>query len=257
MIQTLEGEGQAEGHGFLSLIRRLLVLVGLLLLLFIVISRSPPTGRLAGRRICIDPGHGGTDPGAVNESFDLRESEINLDISYGLKLLLEKEGADVVMTRTADSDRSSRDRYTYCGAQQATILVSVHTNSVRDPAVDGSLALYYHDDDRALAQAIYDHMVSSLGDTAPALQHFTNYGLDHFSSALLMDSVMPAAILEPVFMSNAAEAQLLIQPIFTDHVAATVDERCADMSCRRGQIAQAICQGVLDYLSDEQPPPVP
>ena len=244
---------EGKGHGILSLGRRLLVLISLLLILFVAISRSPPTGSLAGKKICIDPGHGGTDPGAINVSFDLRESEINLDVSYGFKRLLEQDGATVVMTRTDDSDRSSRERYTFCDAQQAAILVSVHTNSVRDPTVDGSLALYFEDDDKALAQAIYDNMYLSLGDTAPAIQYFTDYGLDRFSSGVLMESDMPAAIMEPLFMSNAAEARLLVQPIFTDPVAETLDERCADLSCRRGQVSRALHQGVLDYLSDETP----
>ncbi len=60
------------------------------------------SGNLAAVKVCLDPGHGGSDPGAVNENvapLDGRgESDINLDVSYGLKYLLENAGAEVVMT---------------------------------------------------------------------------------------------------------------------------------------------------------------
>ena len=56
-------------------------------------------------------------------------------MAYGLKALLEADGAAVAMTRTDDSYKENSDRYTFCNAEQATILVSVHTNSVSDPVL--------------------------------------------------------------------------------------------------------------------------
>ena len=137
----------------------------LLLATFLALPISRAAGSLAGVKVCLDPGHGGTDPGAVNGI--LWESDINLDVSYALKSLLEGEGAEVIMTRYEDVYRSNRDRYTFCDGEQATILVSVHTNSVTDPSWDGSMGLYFHDDDRALAQAIHDVVYPALRDTAP------------------------------------------------------------------------------------------
>ena len=42
------------------------------------------------------------------------------------------------MTRTDDSSKSNNDRYTFCNNEQATILVSVHTNSSSDSTFNGS-----------------------------------------------------------------------------------------------------------------------
>ena len=68
-----------------------------LIALMLAASVAPPsraTGPLSGVKVCLDPGHGGSDPGAVNEAFGLFESEINLDVSFALKGLLEGDGAD-------------------------------------------------------------------------------------------------------------------------------------------------------------------
>ena len=213
-------------------------------------SISTAESSLVGKKICIDPGHGGYDPGATNEAFGLSESNINLDVSFGLKSLLESSGAEVVLTRTDDSYRDNDARYTFCNHEQATILVSIHTNSVVDPTWDGSMALYFHpdDDDRVLAQTIYDVMYPMLKVSAPDPDNFRSFGLDWFASGVLMRSDMPAAMMEPLFMSNTAEAELLVQQIYDDPIAGVVNTNCVNLDCRRGEIARSIYQGVLSYF---------
>jgi N-acetylmuramoyl-L-alanine amidase len=226
----------------------------LLLVTFLALPVSRAAGSLAGVKVCLDPGHGGTDPGAVNGI--LWESDINLDVSYALKSLLEGEDAQVVMTRYEDVYRSNRDRYTFCDGEQATILVSVHTNSVTDPSWDGSMGLYFHDDDLALARAIHDVVYPALRDTAPDPAIFADFGLSKYASGVLLKSDMPAAMMEPLFMSNPAEATLLAQPIY-DPVSGAIDAGCVDLACRRGQIARALHEGVLAYFGGAEPTPTP
>lgn len=111
------------------------VIVSLLATAFVLLSSSQAhtEGPLTGKTICLDPGHGGTDPGAVNEAYGLHEADINLDVAYGLKALLEGAGARVHMTRIdADSYLINSDRYTYCNGTLSDILVSIHTNSVTE-----------------------------------------------------------------------------------------------------------------------------
>ncbi len=215
---------------------------------------SAAEGPLAGIKVCLDPGHGGIDPGAVNGEFDLYESDINLDVSYGLKWLLEREGAAVAMTRTGDEYLTNADRYTFCNAEEATILISVHTNSVVNPDWDGSMTLYAPSRDPDLAQAIHEVLYPFLRDTAPAGVEFRDFGLDNFASGVLFKCDMPAAMMEPLFMSNPAEAVLLVQTIFEGSPADGPGPNCADFSCRRGQIAQAILAGVFNYYDGGVPP---
>ena len=219
-----------------------------LLILLIAASAQAEIAPLSGQKICLDPGHGGSALGAVNEAYNLEEKDVNLDVAYGLKALLVADGAEVVMTRTDDSSKSNNDRYTFCNEAQATILVSVHTNSVSDSTVDGSLALYFLKDDKALAQAIYDEMYPVLGGTALEGVDFTDFGLDRFASGVLLKSDMPVAMMEPMFMSNPPEDELLITPIYLDN-GMTLNPDCKDFDCRRAQIAQAIHDGILNYLA--------
>jgi N-acetylmuramoyl-L-alanine amidase len=206
-----------------------------------VASPSWATGSLSGVKVCLDPGHGGSDPGAVNEAFGLYESVINLDVSFALKGLLEGDGAEVVMTRTDETYLENSDRYTFCNDEQATILVSVHTNSIDNNTSDGSMGLYVHEDDKALAGAIHETMYPKLLDALPPEHQidFVDFGLVRYNSGVMLKSDMPAAMMEPLFMSNEYEAGLLQQGI---------EGACADLSCRRGQIAQALHQGILHYF---------
>ncbi len=213
-------------------------------------SISAVTGNLVGEKICIDPGHGGSDPGATNEEYNLSESMINLDVSYALKSLLESSGAEVVLTRTDDSYKNNNDRYTFCNNEDATILVSVHTNSVVDPTWDGAMALYFRPDtdDQILAQSIYDVMYPQLKMSAPDPDNFLPFGLDWFASGVLLKSEMPAAMVEPLFMSNPAEAGLLVQLIYDNPLQGNINAGCENFNCRRGEIARSIHQGVLGYF---------
>jgi N-acetylmuramoyl-L-alanine amidase len=194
--------------------------------------------------VCLDPGHGGSDPGAVNGS--LREADVNLDVAQALSARLADTGIDSILTRTDDSTKSSRARYEVCNAQNATILVSVHTNSVSDPSIDGTLAIYFHRDDKVLAQALHDAMWSKLEPTAPEPDAFIDFGLKKDALGVLLKSDMPAATTEPVFMSHPGEATRL---------AATVSD-CPDATndlCRRAQIAEALYTGIDAYLVSEPP----
>jgi N-acetylmuramoyl-L-alanine amidase len=234
--------------------RRSLSLAATLLLLIAAASAAVPISRAAGPLdgvvVCLDPGHGGTDPGAVNAAYGLNESDINLDVSFALRSLLEAQGATVAMTREDDTYLTNADRYTYCNGQLATILVSVHTNSVIDPTWDGSMTLYAPSRSPDLARAIQDEMYYALLEQAPAPEAFRDWGLDHFASGVLFKCDMPAAMVEPLFMSHSGEAELLQQTVY-DPLTGELSEDCADFSCRRGQIAEAVLEGLLNYFQPE------
>jgi len=213
------------------------------MLALLVVPASRAEGPLSGIKVCLDPGHGGTDPGAVNVGFDLHESDINLDVSYALQEKLIGDGAEVVMTRTGDVYLDNSDRYTFCNDQQATILISVHTNSIDDDWHDGSMGLYVHEDDKALAGAIHEVMYPMLRDALPTTElreNFVDFGLVRFNSGVMLKSDMPAAMMEPLFMSNAYEGAALVPTISGGE--------CPDLSCRRGQIVQALHQGIVHYF---------
>ncbi|MBD3202900.1 hypothetical protein GF327_01290 [Candidatus Woesearchaeota archaeon] len=191
---------------------------------------------LTGKIICLDPGHGGTDPGAVNG--DLLEKDINLDISFLLKDMLLVRNSQVVMTRTTTYESlGNSDRAYICNDAGADLLISIHTNSVEDPNYDGTYMYWFKKEDRALASVMQPIMYNELGDyegqpvTYYGIPDFIDFGTDRFASGTLMRSDMPAVITEPVFMSNPTEAQWL----------------SSAGSERRTQIAHAHYLGILSY----------
>jgi N-acetylmuramoyl-L-alanine amidase len=186
--------------------------------------------------ICIDPGHGGTEPGAVNGS--LIEKDINLDVSMAVAAKLEAAGHTVEMTRSDDSTHSIRERYTFCNDIGADLLLSIHTNALADPDRDGIITIYFHNDDKVLAQALHDELLPAMSDTP---HFFQDFGVKRDALGMVLKSNMPAAVIEPVMMSNLWEAARL---------ARTIAE-CSNPSsfeCRRAQIAEAIYQGTTAYI---------
>lgn len=172
--------------------------------------------------VCIDPGHGGSDPGAVNQ--DLTEKDVNLRSGLLLKSKLESAGYTVFMTRTTDISLSNADRYNYCNTQNASILVSIHHNGSTDPSMDYSEALYMKKSDVPLAQSVVNSVSSSLG--------LPNNGLTRFASGVLIKSNMPSAIFEGFFLTNSTEYNLI------------------KTSNRLDQEAQAIFEGIKLYFGN-------
>jgi len=209
-------------------------------LLLSVASASPAAAGddpVHDKHICLDPGHGGDQPGAVNGT--LYEKDINLDEALYLRDQWKARGAIVTMTREGDETKSTRQRYERCNEVKADILVSVHTNSVSDLDPDGSLSIYFQDEDKVLAGAVHEVMYPALADRVP--HTFTNFGLKKDALGVLLKSKMPSVMVEPVFMSHPWEAERLV---------ATINQ-CSDSTtnqCRRVQIAQLIIDGVDNYF---------
>jgi N-acetylmuramoyl-L-alanine amidase len=96
---------------------------------------------LAASRIVIDAGHGGHDPGTMNNK-GLREKDIVLDISQRVSKLLETDGFDVVMTRDSDVFIPLEERTAIANSREADLFVSIHVNASRSATPRG-IETYY------------------------------------------------------------------------------------------------------------------
>lgn len=79
-------------------------------------------------RICLDPGHGGSDPGAVGK-FLLKESDVNLAVCRMARDALTSFGHAVTMTRDTDQTLSLEARSKHSNANDSDLFVSVHCNA--------------------------------------------------------------------------------------------------------------------------------
>lgn len=119
-----------------------------------------------GVTICLDPGHGGNDSGAVGVN-NVYEKNLTLKIAQYCKQELEKYDCNVVMTRIGDTNPSLEDRANYAKSQGAQYLISIHLNSGGGYAVGAEV--YYPNTNwrpdisqngKNVAQAIQNQLVS-------------------------------------------------------------------------------------------------
>ncbi len=181
---------------------------------------------LLGRRIVIDAGHGGIDPGACRG--DLAEEAIVLDLSLQLRAMLAAAGADVRLTRETDRDLSdsvpleraaSRKRRDIIGRVdlvnkwQPDVFLSIHVNAISASRWRGAQVFSQQQNPQsaALAEALQAALRRVLQNTDRQAKP-GDY-------RILNDSEPLSALLEVGFISNPEEARLLADPGYRQQVA--------------------------------------
>ncbi len=154
---------------------------------------------LAGKIICLNPGHGGSDPGAVGL---LRESDQNLCVVLRLGQLLSERGASVIYTRTTDVHMYLIDRTDIANDANADMFVSVHHNGSNDPASNGSETICYPGSDNGLRLATL-----TLNGICNRLGTYRR-GVIQRDDSDVTYSDMVAVITEALFSSNPDECNL-------------------------------------------------
>jgi len=179
--------------------------------------------------IVIDPGHGGNDPGAMNQQYGLVESHVTLAISQRLKADLERAGWRVVLTRDGDyevGDPNGDDhqelqaRCDVANAAGARLFISVHINSSVSSAPSGLTTYYWRAADRAFAQTVQNATVRASGAGDDGIKREEFYVINH--------TVMTAVLIENTYLSNAHDASLLTQNSFLDRLAAGIAQGVKD-----------------------------
>ena len=166
------------------------------------------TGGIRGKIIVLDPGHGGSDPGAIGPT-GLQEKQVTLPIAEYLKSILEAKGAKVILTRTTDVDvygphASGVDelqaRVNVANGNQADAFISIHINSFSNPNV-GGIATYYFDgseQSKKLASSVQEQIAEHSGFNG-------DRGIQPGNLYVLRHSLMPSILVELGFISNPKE----------------------------------------------------
>ena len=183
------------------------------------VSRFTPSagggGALAGRVIVIDPGHGGTDPGAVGPT-GLTEKEVNLDVSQRAASKLRDEGAKVIMTRDTDVFIPLAQRVSIAEAAGAEVFISVHANAHPNPLIGGTETYYFRNKGTSAASLqLATHMQREL---VGALR-LRDIGVKDASFLVIRQTTMPSILLELGFLSNAQEESLMRTNDFRQNAA--------------------------------------
>lgn len=225
---------------------------------------------LSVRRVVLDAGHGGNDPGAT--AAEVTEKEVTLDIGQRLASLLEKNGFEVVQTRDSDQSIPLRERARRANASSSDVFISIHINTITKHTTSHGVETYYlgptndpkltelaaaenrgsgysmtdlrklldgiyadarRDESERLASIVQRELVGQLRRVEPDLQ---DWGVKRAPFIVLVATDMPAVLAEVGCMSNAREAALLRQPRY------------------RQQIAQALYEGIHAYAAATDAP---
>ncbi len=183
----------------------------------------PPSTRRAGAAVpvCIDPGHGGSDPGAIG--FGYQEKDINLDVGLKLRAWLDRDTQDatgggdwnVLMTRTDDRFISLCQRANMANAFGAASFLSIHMNAFTSSAANGT-ETFCMVGQEANAGGRLRNVVQT---EALAAWRLTNRGTKSANFAVLRLTAMPAALLEGGFMTSPIDIVPISDPAARDTLA--------------------------------------
>ena len=146
-------------------------------------------------RIFIDPGHGGSDPGAVSK---IKESQYNLIYALELGNALKQLGFEVNYSRTTDIDVSLASRTVKANDWGADYFISVHFNSGGGVGIE-TFAFSAGGKGERLANAVQKGLIDFTGNT--------NRGVKFASFQVLRDTSMPAILIEGGFVDSDSDAQ--------------------------------------------------
>lgn len=193
--------------------------------------------------VIIDPGHGGIDGGVTRG--ELLEKDVTLGTAKLLKIMLEKKGCSVKMTRETDTDvshlipgdpetRHRRDvhsRTKFVNESGGDLYVSIHVDSCVDSSIRGAIVFHSKNNTEspALAAIIQSHL-NKVTEINPQPGEYFHKEIKEGDLHILNNAVIPGVLAEVGFITNANDRELLATRGY------------------QKKLAEAICQGIVDYL---------
>lgn len=177
-------------------------------------------------KIFIDPGHGGTDPGASGHG--LREKDVVLDLALALAKKLKNYNCQVKLARDKDVTLSLSDRTKAANDWGADFYFSIHINGHTNADANGYEDFIYP----TVSQKTTDIRRAIHAAVAPVWTGAgrANRGMKTANFHVLRETRMPAVLVENGFISNAKDAELLKDTAF------------------RGRLVEAMAKGIVDAL---------
>jgi len=172
--------------------------------------------------VMIDPGHGGKDAGAIGIA-GVQEKDIILPISLRIAKILQENGVETVLTRDSDYFVTLPGRVEMAQRTGADIFVSIHANSagLNRPEVSG-LETYYYDSGLELARTVHNKILQNVNVKDRRVRKARFY--------VLRKNSIPSILVELGYLTGEEDVANL------------------QRSTYQNQMAQAIAQGILQYL---------
>ncbi|HEY2298166.1 MAG TPA: N-acetylmuramoyl-L-alanine amidase [Jatrophihabitans sp.] len=178
---------------------------------------------LLGKRIVVDPGHGGDDRGTVyvgdpeDPTSEINEADLCWDLASRLEGRLTALGVRTWMTRGPQNGRNEEDRATLANEVGADLVISIHVDGFSSPRANGLAAYFYGAGESSstigerLADLVQRELVARTG--------LTNGRIHAKTWALLRMTRMPAVRVELGYLTSPLDRVRLTDPLFRDTVA--------------------------------------
>jgi N-acetylmuramoyl-L-alanine amidase len=155
-------------------------------------------------KLVLDPGHGGHDPGAVENG--LREKDLTLKIALYTRDYINElyEGVEVYLTREEDDFISLSERAEFANRLNADYFCSIHINAGKGKGFESFIysgSYVSKSKTQALRNVLHDTIISETG--------FVDRGRKEANLAVLRLTRMPAVLTENGFIDNPSDAALL------------------------------------------------
>ena len=187
-------------------------------------------------KVVIDPGHGGTNTGAV--SGDIAEKELTLALAAKIRAFFKKhpaQGIEIFFTRMEDSSITIKERVEFIERLQPDFFISLHFNSQKVLTTNRGFEIYYPADfvskDTASTALFYDKVNRSFNYGSifrdlyfKANLHTTwklplNMFSQKYNFGLFEDTTVPGLLLEIAYITSPEDRACIENPLFTADVA--------------------------------------
>ena len=170
--------------------------------------------------VILDPGHGGSDGGAVAdfEGTEIIEKEIDVAVTEMVKDLLERENIEVLLTREEDVDMDLKERTKFANSTDADLFVSLHCNTSEDISANGLECYYEKQGEKG------KDLAANIMEAAAATGKIETRELRTEMMYVVRFAEMPSVLVEMGFMTNAEELEKLCRTSYQQILADAIAE---------------------------------
>lgn len=190
----------------------------------ILVKPNVGDGRLAGKIVVVDAGHGGHDGGARSPAKDAQEKILTLKIAKQLSDKLAKEGATVIMTRKTDIFIELKERAEIANRNKADFFISCHINSSRLSNKTSGGMTFFHKNSPVIGQLLADCIQTEIAKVSKlkSMGTWSDGRIYDSGFSVLRNSKMPAVLIEFGFINHNVDRARMVTADFHEDVANAV-----------------------------------
>lgn len=173
--------------------------------------------RLRGKRIVIDPGHGGTDSGVMVAG--VAEADLMWDLARRVEGRMAATGMEALLSRGERTCPGEADRAAFANAAGADLVLSLHTDANHSMLAEGLATYHFGTGDGGVNSTVGEALAGLIHRELIARTSMLNCGTQARTWEMLRLTRMPAVRIEVGYLTNLGDRRKLLDPVFRDVVA--------------------------------------